>query len=208
MSRAEVTQALGITLQLIGAPPMAEPIVEAFVDALSDYPDRFVLLALRRCSRECKGRLAPQDVISRIDDGRPGPDEAWAMIPQHESGSVVWTQEMAEAYGIAAPLLREGDAIAARMAFREAYQRLVGKAREARQPARWIPSLGHDPTQRDAALVTAVERERLTVERAQALSPMIALPGHLVPQLPAPPADPKVRALLAGLVTSIGGDRG
>lgn len=154
----------------------------------------------------------PADLICRLggkpaDDGRPGPDEAWAMIPHDEDGSVVWTAEAAKAFAVAQPLIAAGERIAARMAFLEVYRREVDEARQAKRPVQWTPSLGHDPTQRDAALVTAVERGRLTVEQAQALSPLIALPGHL-PRLEHKP-DPKVREMLAGLAKGLArSDRG
>ena len=66
-----------------------------------------VLKALTRCRREVKGMLTIQDVVSRIDDGRLGVEEAWAMMPFSESQSVVWTEEMAQAFERIAAIFRE-----------------------------------------------------------------------------------------------------
>jgi hypothetical protein len=93
------------------------------------------------------------------------------MIPQDEEGSVVWTDEMAAAYGIAAPLIREGQHVAARMAFLETYEKLLSNARAERVAPRWTPSLGHDPSLRAAALQDAERRGRLTQAHVAGLLP-------------------------------------
>jgi hypothetical protein len=51
-------------------------------------------------------------VIERLDDGRPGAEEAWAMVPKDEEESAVITGEMRFAMGVALRLLADGDAIA------------------------------------------------------------------------------------------------
>lgn len=172
MPTENLIQAIAVTAELCGRSFTAAA-ASVFVDDLSAYPEHQVLGALRRCRREVRGVLTVQDVISRLDDGRPGAEEAWAMIPKDESGSVVWSSEMAEAYGIAAPLLAEGDTIAARMAFREAYARLVAAARDAGRPVDWFPSLGSDPLQRDAAIERAVLAGRMLIGHAAAIAPRL-----------------------------------
>jgi hypothetical protein len=111
------------------------------------------------------------DVLERIDDGRPGPQEAWAMIPQDEHGSVVWTDEMAQAFGVASPLISAGQTIAARQAFIESYESLVTAARRRKLPPQWTPSLGMDPSRREGALEAAVAKGRIGAERALKLVP-------------------------------------
>ncbi len=83
------------------------------------------------------------------------------MIPRDESGSVVWTDEMAAAYGIAGPLLAQGEPIPARMAFLEHYRAAVAKARMDGVPPKWWPSLGHDPRGREQVLLEAAEKGRI-----------------------------------------------
>lgn len=168
--RIELLKALAVTAELSGT-ELSEAAATVMADDLSAYPHAQVLVALTRCRRELRGRLTIAAVLERLDDGRPGPNEAWAMIPKDEGGSVVWSDEMAAAYGAAAPLLAEGQAIAARMAFIEAYERLVSQARADVRPPRWTPSLGHDKRSIAAAIETAQRFGRITAEHAAILLP-------------------------------------
>lgn len=144
--------------------------------SLARYPLELVRSALAEHVQDStSGRFAPKpaDIIGRIQalDGRPGPEEAWSMIPRDEYATVVWTEEIAQAWGVARPLLTEGDQVAARMAFLERYRALVRRARDDGIPVRWTPSLGHDPSQREAALSEAVEKGRLRSEQVAHLLP-------------------------------------
>ena len=109
---------------------------------------------------------------NRTDDGHPGGDEAWSIALQarHENASVVWTDQIAQAFfTVALPLLDEGDKIAARKAFLERYEREIVQARKAGIVAKWVTSLGSDPKQREQAIDQAVRLGRLTNEYAQRL---------------------------------------
>lgn len=101
----------------------------------------------------------PADILAQIEsraqnDGRPDAEEAWALAvcARDEGATVVWTDEMAEAYGICLPVLNGGDEIGARMAFKSAYMRLVDAARSIGAPARWGASLGHNKLEQTATL--------------------------------------------------------
>lgn len=127
-----------------------------------------------------RGRFAPTpaDVIAQIewlvaDDGRPGAEEAWAMCcnAADESETVVWSGEMSQAYALAMPLMQEGDNVGARMAFKEAYSRLVDSARRERKPVAWSVSLGHDQSKRHAVLLNAETRGLLPHGEALKLAP-------------------------------------
>jgi hypothetical protein len=168
----ELLQAVAVTAELCGR-VFSEGAARMFVADLAAFPEPAVMKALSRCRREVKGMLTIQDVVSRIDDGRPGPDEAWAQMPFDEAQSIVWTEEMSQAYGIALPLLENGDKIAARMAFKEAYARLVGDARNEGKPVSWTASLGYDPRGRDAVLAEAVAKGCLTYNHAQTICPSL-----------------------------------
>lgn len=171
MPNPEVIKLLGVLGQMFGKDLRQFPhVFDAYEKELEAYPTPQVISSLRRCMRELKTFPALADIISRIDDTRPGAEEAWAMLPAGEENSVVWTEEMAQAHAIARPVM--DDPIAARMAFREAYTRLVSEARSARRPARWNVSFGHDPSDRERAIRDAVSRRRLSVNEARA-----ALPG-------------------------------
>lgn len=94
---------------------------------------------------------------------RPSADEAWALSlkARDESETVVWTEDMAQAWGICKPVLDAGDEIGARMAFRAAYERICA----AGGPVVWSVSDGWDKEKRVVAL-----------ERAKSVG--IALPYH------------------------------
>jgi hypothetical protein len=177
MSKIEILQAVAVTAELCGR-TFNEGVARVFVDDLSGFEEQAILKALTRCRREVRGVLTVQDVISRIDDGRPGVEEAWAMMPADEAQSVVWTDEMAEAFGIARGLLDDGDKVAARMAFKEAYTRLIGAARDSKRKVNWTPSLGYDKHGREAVLTEAVAKGRLSYDHAQQMVPQLAPPAQ------------------------------
>jgi len=169
---AELIKAIAVTSELT-ATPLSESAARVMAQDLAQYPLPQVLGALIRCRRELRPRmLTIESIVSRLDDGRPGPEEAWSMMPRDEGSSVVWTDEMCQAYGMAAPLLMESDQVAARMAFVEAYRKLVQAARDAGSPVHWTPSLGHDPHGRETVLLDAARRGRLAAEHVAKLLPM------------------------------------
>jgi hypothetical protein len=184
MPSIDLIKAVAVTAELCGR-TFTEAAAEVFVADLAAYPEASVLHALSRCRKEVRGVLTTQDVISRIDDGRPGVEQAWAMIPTDENGSVVWTTEMAEAYGLCAGILSTGDRIGARMAFKEAYTKLVSQARDAAKPAEWVPSLGADLEARRRVLTDAVRAGLIAHEVAEESFPLLAAPSLL--SLPSPP---------------------
>lgn len=177
-SRA-LLEAIAVTAEVMGT-ALSVPAARVFAADFADYDEAGVIAALVRVRREVRGRLTVADVIARIDDGRPGPEEAWAMMPRDEATTVVWTDEMNEAWGRALPLLDAGDAVAARMAFVETYRAAVTKARADRVRPRWSVSPGTDAEQRRMAIEDAVKRGRLGAARL-ALEPPSennALPGR------------------------------
>lgn len=171
-------QDIAVTAELCGT-TMSEAAAEVMATELAQYPREQITGALRACRRELKGRLTMAAVIERLDDGRPGVEEAWAMLPKSEDDSAVWTTETSQAFGVAVQLLDAGDTIAARMAFKETYLRMVAQARDAGKPVEWHVSLGHDPRKREGALAQAVSMGRLTHEYA----------SRYVPRLPTPRED-------------------
>lgn len=139
---------------------------------LRSYPYEHVEASIRRCCRELRpGQFTLEAVLSRLEDGRPSPEEAWASIPKDEEGSVVWTEEMRMAWSSARPLLLEGDLVAGRMAFLDAYRRLVREARESRAPVVWSFSPGYSRDGRELVLLDAAEKGRLSTEAVKKLLP-------------------------------------
>lgn len=156
--KPELIRAIAVTAELTGT-EMSETAAKVFADDLALYPLHQVLDALTRCRREVKGRLVLADVLTRIDDGRPGPEEAWAMMPRSEADSAAMTAEMLAGYTVASPLLEQGDAVGARMAFREAYMTACRRNRDAGEPVAWRASLGHSKAGRHEAEQEAERRQ-------------------------------------------------
>lgn len=165
-SSIAVAQALAVTAEVCGS-EMSEAAAKIMLADLADYPDAMVLAALQRVRREHKGRLVLAAIIERIDDGRPGVEVAWAMVPRSEADTAVVTTEMLAALQTAQPLLDEGDEIAARMAFKEAYKALVERSRAAGEPVQWQASVGWDQRGRTAPLADAVRLGRLPLVQAE-----------------------------------------
>ena len=181
--RIAFAKVLRTTLLTCGGSAPDADVIFAWWGALAEYEMEDVATAFALYVK--RGKYAPrpgdiQEILERIrPDGRPGADEAWAMIPEDEAGSVVWSTEMAEAYGIARPLLASGDKIAARMAFKSAYARIVERNKLANVAPVWTPSPGTDPADRERALAEAVRLGRLTADHAVAL----IAPDRVAPML-------------------------
>lgn len=174
MPSAELIRAIAVTSELCGR-TFSEAAAAVFVSDLAIYPEQQVLKALVRCRREVRGVLTLQDVVSRLDDGRPGVEEAWSMLPYTEDTSAVWTTEMSQAFGVCVRLMDEGAMVEARMAFKETYQRLVNQARDAGRPVEWHVTLGHDIRGRESVLMAAVDKGRISHEYARQFVPELPM---------------------------------
>lgn len=169
-------QAIAVTAELTGT-ELSPAAAKVMATDLAAFPEPQVIGALTRCRRELKGRMTVADVLTRLEDGRPGPEEAWSMIPKSEAATVVWTDEMSQAMAVAGPLM--DSPVQARMAFLEKYRELVRQAREDKRPPCWWVSLGHDVLGREGPVLEAVERGRLTVAQASNLLPSSVSPDVL-----------------------------
>lgn len=170
MAITEIRQALALTCELTGT-DLSPAAMHAMAAELGLHPESRVLEALRLCRLDCRHRLTLADVFSRIDDGRPEPDEAWAKVPRDEAVTVVWTDEIRQAWAAAAPLIELGEEISGRMAFLQVYRREVQRARDEHRKVNWTVSLGHDQAGREGPLRAAAERGQLTHEHVQGLLP-------------------------------------
>lgn len=181
-----------------------------FFNALADYPMAAVRAGFTEHARRCRFSPTPADILDllRENDGRPGEEEAWtiALGARNEADTVVWTQDIAEAWTAARTVMELGDKVGARMAFKEAYSRIIGMARRSREPVRWVVCEGHDAARRADAVRKAVDRG-LPVEGADrllALPPPGEVPLLLTGQSEAgelPAALLELRDRLAGRVT-------
>lgn len=156
---------------------------------LAPYPLAAVLAGIEAHMRAPDtGRTLPipADIIKQINaavanDGRPGADEAWSIAAPSvdEGATVVWTEEIAEAWGHARPVITAlRDEVGARVAFRDVYNRIVHEARCARRPMVWLAALGTDRARQAGAIRAAVGMGRLP---AAALAELEALPAPRQP---------------------------
>ena len=155
----KLLEAIALAAELLGT-ELSKSAVRVFAADLSRYPIAQVLKSLERCRREVKGRLTLSDVIGRFDDGRPGVEEAWAMMPKNQDDSAVWTDEMRQASKVCADHLAAGRMHDAQKAFREKYLELVAEARDNGTPVNWVASEGHAQSGREEAHHEARNRNR------------------------------------------------
>lgn len=162
-----------------GGQPLSGTAKAMYFRVLGEHDIDAVRKALDAHAKDAqRGRFfpTPADLVAQLhdhDDGRPGPEEAWAMAisASDERETVVWTDEMAAAWATASSILEARDEVGARMAFKEAYNRHIGEARNQRKPVQWIASLGHDESRRRLALDAAVNCGRLGAPDVSLLLP-------------------------------------
>ena len=165
-----VAQALTLAFQYVNQ-SMPDLAIAEMAHDLAVYPPDQVLAALKRCRSELKV-IRYGDILDRLPGGHPGPEEAWAVIGpslQNEALTVVWTDPMRKAWGVAVSLA--DDPGAARMAFKETYTKLVSEARAKSQPPDWSVSLGTDRHGRETVILEAVKAGKLPMSYAAGLIP-------------------------------------
>jgi hypothetical protein len=144
---------------------------------LEPYALPTIATALARCRAEVGARFTQSVVMERVRgaDGRPGPNEAWAMVlkARDEDETVVWCQEMEMGWWAAVEILRNGDRFGARLAFIDAYTRHVSEARISGKPAKWTVSPGRDPELRRLAVEQACAEGLLAQDQARMLAPPV-----------------------------------
>jgi hypothetical protein len=176
---------------------------------LESYPREVLAKALSRVRTEHTGRLTPKAIIDRIDEsmGRPAANEAWsvAMGAMDERNTVVWTNEMAQAWAVAQPIAQARDMVGARMAFISAYERLVRTAREERRLPEVSVSIGWDAGLRTKAIEQAVSLGYLPQEKATQYLPAPAATFNPLALLEGKPveAPPEIRERLDQLKQDI-----
>ena len=126
------------------------------------------------------------DVLENLksQDGRPNAEEAWAICApslNNEGMTIVWTDEIASAFGVALGL--QNDRIAARMAFKESYENFVKNSRRSGKSVRWTASLGHDVAGREGPLMKALQAGLLTDNHVAGLLPYRSEPSLEIKKL-------------------------
>ena len=165
-------EALGVLKAAFRIPDLEHETVRLYVKSLSELEeilDRVVKAAVDRCKffptiAELREIAAE---VSGGQDGHLGPEEAWALVAGlTEDDSVIWTDAIAVAYGIARSVLP--DRVGARMAFLAAYRRELATAPSH---PRWWASLGENVAGRAAAVSDAMDQGRLPENSAQKMLP-------------------------------------
>jgi hypothetical protein len=166
--------------------------VSSIFDDLCEYNLEMVLAAIRHYRKSAKFAPTAYDIVQLLEahNKRPSADEVWASLPASEFETVVWTQESAEAYAIAYELIIGGDKIAARMAFKGAYERLCNESALIGRKVAWLACIGYDKSKIEPALMKAVVAGRITQDRANKY-------------LPAPADSGLIAGLLTGKVTEL-----
>lgn len=180
---------------MAGGKVFSKRAMDMIFEALGDYSMDIVEWAIKMHCKKSKFAPTPNDIIDLLEscNKRLSADEAWAMMPNDEFETVVWTDEMAEAYNIAYDMIVEGDRIAARMAFKGAYERLCTEAVIMQRPVVWKACIGYDKNKIEPALQKAVAAGRIPQDRANKFFP--------------PPMDAgPIAGLLAGKITEFSGD--
>lgn len=158
--QSQLAMAIVATAEVLGQ-LMSAKAAEMMAEDLAEHPVDLIAAALRACRRELTGKLTLAAILQRVHgaDGRPEPNEAWAIAMQSmdEAETVLMTPEVQKAAAAAAPIYEAGDKVGARMAFIAAYERFTFAARQDAQPVEWRLSLGHDI----AGRVRAIEEARV-----------------------------------------------
>lgn len=159
-----LTEELGATMELSGQ-QIRPAALMLLVSDLAHIEKPLLQMALARIRAEHKGAILTGTVLQYVDHamGRLLPAEAYALAlsSSNEQATVVWNNEIAEAWTVAAPVLNAGDKFGARQAFIEAYARVTGEARATRRMPQVQVSLGHNTEGRARAVQEAIAAGRL-----------------------------------------------
>lgn len=153
---------------------VSKEVVSLYWNALEKYDYQDVNRAVTAHMADPEhGSFMPKiaDIVRQIDkirpDGSLSADEAWGLVCNlGEGDTVVWTDEIRGAYFSAMPILEARDSVGARMAFRQAYERLRTESSAAGKRAKWEVSLGQDAAQREHVIAEAVRLGRIPADRA------------------------------------------
>mgnify|MGYP001571675291 CR=1 FL=1 len=196
-------EALAVLKAAYRTPDLEDATIRLYVGKLAAVPPRVLGAVVDRAIERC--RFFPSiaellEVASALSpSGHPGPEEAWALVAGlEEDDTVVWTDQIAHAWGVASQCLP--DRVAARLAFVEVYRKQLAEAAPA---PRWWASVGHDVGRRAGPVQDAVLVGRLSAGEGRAALPPESWPASLRPALPPGPPDAHaedVKGLIHGLM--------
>ncbi len=152
--------------------------VQIYWNILKDHTCQDVEKAFNRHIKTSKFFPAPSEIIENIPKskftGHIGSDEAWsiAIKSMDETNTVICNEQILKAREIAMDVYNSGDKTGARMAFRDAYNRIIV---EADQP-KWFVSLGHNKEMREGEVLKAYENGIISHSKAQGWLPWLSVP--------------------------------
>lgn len=159
---AATAEALGQTISDNAAGLMAAD--------LATFPQDQLRTALTRTRMECTGKLTLKLILDQLDalQGRLASNEAWALAlrAREERDTVVWNNEIADAWAVAAPMAAGRDLVGARMAFKDAYDRITQHARDTLKRPEPRIAVGWDNAQRIAVVTAAYNDGRIPLALA------------------------------------------
>lgn len=170
MNRLEFSAVVNHINELWPKDPLSDSRIKLFWKALCDISNQVAVDAIDNYAINDKNAAfspMPAHIKRYLPQGKahPGADEAWAIAikASDERESLIWTQQIAAAWGIAQPMYDDGDKIGARMAFKDAYNRIVDCACE---PVA-IVSIGWDKDGREDVVPKAIKMGLLPVSANQ-----------------------------------------
>lgn len=144
--------------------------VNIYWSTLGQYPIQLVKAAANAWVLKSEFMPKPADLIKLLGGNNKhlSADEAWslAIMASDESNTVVWTQEMAQAWSLARIVYEDGDHIGARRTFIERYESLVNQSILFNKPVEIFVSIGFDKSKREDAINKAIFSGLLTHEKA------------------------------------------
>ena len=147
--------------------------ISSIFDDFESFEFEQVDAALKHYRKTAKFAPTAFDIITLLSSAnkRLTADEAWSRLPKSERDTVVWSEEMAGAYAIIYDLLVDGDKIAARMAFKGAYDRLCNESVLMQKPLAITVSIGYDKNLIEPTLQRAIESGQISQKTANRYLP-------------------------------------
>lgn len=152
--------------------------IEVFWQSVRSFPFDDVKAAFNIHMKTSKFFPTPADIIEKIPkpmySGHLGADEAWhiALKAMDENVSVITNEEILKAREIAMDIYESGDKVGARMAFRDAYNRVITE----NPVPNWFLSLGRSREEREGVILKALEHGVISRKTAQGYLPGVDLP--------------------------------
>lgn len=207
--REKIAELIDATAEILGS-QIKPQIIKIMCDDLGSYEFNDIRAALTACRREVKGRLAFKDIIDRLPKkgGLPTADELWGQVLEYltdESKSFVLPEIAFQALestngGIYELLVRSGDIVAARMAFKAAYERL---SQGFNGEVKYAVRLGTDKENQAAAIKSAYLESKITKDTAAAFLPEIDEVLGLLPPPNPENVDKVLKTIAAALVSKV-----